>query len=221
MVKQLTNKSFLFVVLICLSVFSSGCSGVYYKTMETFGKHKRDILVDRVSSARDTQESAKQEFQTALEKFTSVVNVPPSELQNKYNQLKSELDRSEAKAKAVHTRIVEVEDVGNALFSEWKSELKQYTSQDMRFASEQKLIQTRLRYDKLIGAMKQAEQRITPILSAFRDQVLFLKHNLNAQAVASMQGELISIESNVALLVKEMNASIAEADAFIKSMASE
>jgi hypothetical protein len=189
--------------------------------METFGKHKRDILVDRVGNAREAQEDAKEQFQTALEKFSSVVKVPTGELQNKYNQLKTELDKSEAKAKAVSTRIADVESVAKALFDEWESELEQYNNKDLRRTSEQKLKQTQGRYDQLISAMKKAERKIAPVLSAFRDQVLFLKHNLNAQAVASLQGELVYIESNVSSLIKEMDASIAEANAFINSMTKE
>jgi len=221
MVKSLLYKICFFVGLAGFTVFAAGCQSAYYKTLETFGKHKRDILVGRVEKARDAQEDTKKQFQTALEKFSSVVNVPSSELQNKYNQLKVELDKSEAQAKEVSTRIVDVEDVAKALFKEWKSELDQYTNKDLRRASEQKLKQTQDRCDQLIGAMKQAERKIDPVLSAFRDQVLFLKHNLNAQAVASLQGELVSIESNVASLIKEMDASIAEANAFINSMAAE
>ncbi len=221
MVKPRWYKLWFFIALTSFVTFSSGCEGVYYKTMETFGKHKRDILVDRVGKARDAQEDAKEQFQSALEKFSSVVKVPTSELQNKYNQLKAELEKSEAKAEAVSTRIADVENVAEALFDEWQSELNQYTNKDLRRASEQKLKQTRGRYEQLIGAMKQAERKIAPVLSAFRDQVLFLKHNLNAQAIASLQGELVSIESNVASLIKEMDASIAEANKFISSMAAE
>lgn len=202
-------------------VFFAGCENTYYKTMEAFGKHKRDILVDRVKNARDAQEGAKQQFKSALEQFSTVVNVPSTKLQDKYNQLKAELDKSESKAKEVSTRIADVESVSNALFKEWKSELDQYTNKDLRRESEQKLKQTQARCDQLIGAMKQAESKIAPVLAAFRDQVLFLKHNLNAQAVASLQGELVTIESNVATLVKEMDSSIAEANKFINSMAAE
>jgi len=221
MKKPFLFKLCLFAGITTFLVFLAGCQGVYYKTMETFGKHKRDILVDRVENARDAQESAKQQFQSALDKFSSVVNVPTSELQSKYDQLKTALDKSEAKAEAVSTRIADVESVAKALFNEWQSELNQYTNKDLRRASEQKLKQTQGRYNQLIGAMKQAEHKISPVLSAFRDQVLFLKHNLNAQAIASLQGEFVSIESNVASLIKEMDASIAEANAFINSMAAE
>ncbi len=201
-----------------LLALSAGCERAYYKTMETFGKHKRDILVSRVENARDAQEDAKAQFQTAFEKFSAIVKVPSSELQSKYNQLKSELDRSEAKAKAVSSRISDVENVAKDLFAEWQSELSQYTNKDLRRASEQKLRETQARYAQLISSMKQAERKIQPVLAAFRDQVLFLKHNLNAQAVASLQGELVSIESDVASLIKEMDASIAEANTFINSM---
>jgi len=69
--------------------------------------------------------------------------------------------------------------------------------------------------------MKRAEKKIQPVLSAFKDQVLFLKHNLNAKAIASLQSELVSVESNVASLIKEMGTSIAEANAFISAMSQE
>jgi hypothetical protein len=209
------------IYFITAAMLLSGCQSAYYKTMETFGKHKRDILVNRVENARDAQEAAKEQFQSALEKFTTVVNVPGSKLQDKYNQLKGELDRSETKAAAVSKRVADVESVAEDLFDEWETELDKYTNKELRRSSAQKLKQTRARYEQLIGAMQQAEKKIEPVLSAFRDQVLFLKHNLNAQAVASLQDELVSIESNVAALVKEMNTSITEANAFISSMSVE
>jgi hypothetical protein len=217
MAKSLVKRICILAGLVLLA----GCEGAYYKTMETFGKHKRDILVDRVENARDAQEDAKKQFKSALEQFSTVVKVPASKLQDKYNQLKKELDNSESKAKDVSTRIADVESVAKALFKEWENELDQYTNKDLRRTSEQKLKQTQARCNQLIGAMKQAESKIAPVLSAFRDQVLFLKHNLNAQAVASLQGELVTIELNVASLIKEMDASIAEANKFINSMAAE
>jgi len=218
MMKPLLYRICVFAEIASLTAFSAGCERAYYKTMETFGRHKRDILVSRVGNARDAQKDAKEQFQTAFEKSSSIVKVPASELQGKYNQLKTELDRSEAKAAAVSARISDVENVAEDLFAEWKSELDKYTNRELRRSSEQSLKETQARYSQLIGAMKQAERKIDPVLSAFRDQVLFLKHNLNAQAIASLQGELVSIESNVASLIKEMDASIAEANTFINAM---
>jgi Skp family chaperone for outer membrane proteins len=209
----------LFLVL-CLFTLT-GCQSAYYKTMEKFGYHKRDLLVDRVEDARDAQEEAKEQFQTALEKFSAVTNFQGGQLEEKYKSLSAELERSESRASAVRKHIGKVENVAEALFDEWESELSQYTNDSLRRASERKFRQTNRRYTQLIRIMKRAEAKIEPVLSAFRDQVLFLKHNLNAQAIASLQDEMVSVETEIASLIKEMEASIAEADAFIKEMAQE
>jgi hypothetical protein len=214
-------KTFQISAIICCVLVLAGCQKIYYKTMETFGYHKRDLLVSNVQDARDAQEDAKEQFQSALEKFSAVVEFSGGELEKKYNQLNSELEKSETKAKAVHKQISSVEDVSKALFSEWESELEQYTNDKLRRSSEQKLGQTKQRYAQLITTMKRAESKIEPVLSAFRDHVLFLKHNLNAQAIASLQDELVSVETDITSLIREMEASIAEADAFIEAITNE
>jgi sugar-specific transcriptional regulator TrmB len=195
-----------------------GCKNAYYSTMEMLGHPKREILVERVEIARDSQTEVKEQFKTALEKFSEVVNFSSGELEEKYKELKKEYDRSSSKSKVVADRIAAVKNVASALFKEWEAELEQYSSQEYRAKSEQQLNQTRQRYDKLIAAMERAHEKIAPVLVVFKDQVLFLKHNLNAQAIASLQGELASMEADVGSLIREMEASIAEADAFIEQM---
>jgi vacuolar-type H+-ATPase subunit D/Vma8 len=201
--------------------FSTGCQKAYYSTMEAFGKHKRDILVDRVTDARDAQNEAKEQFASALEEFTAVLNVPDSNLRKQYDTLKKAYDASAAKSEAVSSRISDVKKVAVALFKEWESELDQYSSENLRRSSEQKLRQTRGQYDQLIAAMERAESRIQPVLTALNDQVLYLKHNLNAQAIASLQNELVTVETDVASLIREMEKAIAEADAFISAMSAQ
>jgi len=201
-----------------LSLALAACNTAYYKTMERFGYEKRDILVDRIEDARDAQNDAKEQFRSALDKFKEVVAVPESQLEKKYDEVSAEFQQSEARAKAVHDRIDAVENVGDALFSEWKSELGEYKSAAMRRESERKLRDTRQRYDEVVAAMHKAESRIAPVLDALRDQTLFLKHNLNAHAIASMRTELATIESDTASLIHAMESSIAQSDEFIRSM---
>jgi hypothetical protein len=195
-----------------------GCQQAYYSTMERFGVHKRDILVDRVEDAREAQDAAKEQFKSALDRFRSVLKVDGGELEAKYDKLQKELDRSESRANAVHNRIAEVEDVAGALFSEWEGELRDYSNPELKRESQRRLAETKDRYRQLIAAMKRAEGKIEPVLSVFRDQVRFLKHSLNAQAIASIETELAAVQSDVDALIKEMDRSIAEADEFIKTM---
>ena len=195
-----------------------GCRSAYYNAMEKFGYHKRDILVSRVEQARDAQEDTKEQFQSALERFQSVVRVDGGELESQYKKLNSELQRSEDKAGQVRQHIADVEQVAADLFTEWGKELDAYSNASLRRTSEQKLSETQLRYDRLILAMKRAEAKIEPVLAAFRDQVLFLKHNLNAQAIAAIQHEVRTVENEIAALIREMETSITAADAFIQAM---
>ena len=66
--------------------------------------------------------------------------------------------------------------------------------------------------------MRKAEEKTTPVLSAFRDQVLFLKHNLNMQAIGSLELESTEIQQNVSDLIKDMEVSIAEARTFLEEL---
>jgi len=208
------------ILLLAFSVILiAGCQSAYYSTMEKFGVHKRDILVDRVEDARDSQQNAKQQFKSALEQFSAVVNFQGGELEETYKKLAAELERSEERATEVRERIAKVEDVAEALFDEWKAELNQYSSDKLRRSSQQQLDQTKRDYAKLIKAMKRAEAKIEPVLAPMRDQVLYLKHNLNARAISSIKGEMKTIEADVSALIRDMEASIREADAFIKGLA--
>jgi hypothetical protein len=63
--------------------------------------------------------------------------------------------------------------------------------------------------------MDQAAATMDPVLKRFRTRVLFIKSNLNAQAIASLAGTEVELGGDIERLIKEMEASIAEADRFI------
>lgn len=196
----------------------SGCASTRIELAEKFGYAKREQLADKVKSARDGQQEAKQQFESALAEFIAVTGVDVKDLEARYEKLTREYERSKTRAEAVTDRIKSVERVGEALFREWNEELKQYSSDTMRAASQRQLDQTRSQYDRLVGAMKGAESKMAPVLAAFSDQVLFLKHNLNARAVAALQGTVTQVQDDVAALVREMEAAISEANTFIDQL---
>lgn len=209
------------VLVLMTMLFLTACQSVYYGTMEKFGLEKRNILVDRVENARESQQQAKQQFESALEQFIAVTNYSGGDLEKQYRKLKNEHEQSQSQAERVRERIESVERVANDLFAEWQQELQQYTSQTLKRSSKQKLDETQRSYDKLIRAMRTAEKKIKPVLNAFHDRVLFLKHNLNASAITSLRSDKKAVETDIALLIRDMNKAIAEADRFIKSMTNE
>lgn len=205
-------------ILSTLILLCSGCSSAYYGAMEKIGYAKRAILVDRIGDAQKAQTAAKEQFTSALDQFLAVTKTDVGDLQKKYDDLNREYTRSETRAKEVRERITAVEDVAEALFSEWKKELGQYSNASLRRESERELDTTRRRYDDLLRVMRRAADRMDPVLATFRDQVLYLKHNLNARALASLDTTNRELQGGISRLIADMEASIRECQTFIATL---
>lgn len=205
---------------LALLLALSGCTGAYYGAMEQIGKEKRHILADRVDRSRKEQGEAQEEFQSAYERFQAVTQFDGGDVEDVYRDLADALERSERKAERVRSRIGSVEQVAGDLFEEWEREIGEIQNRDLRRQSQDSLRRTRTRYAALLTAMRRAETRMDPVLQAFRDQVLFLKHNLNARAIASLEGTVGAIEGDVKRLLDELGRSIREADAFLETLES-
>jgi hypothetical protein len=198
--------------------FCAGCRSAYYATWEKLGKHKRDLLRDFVVEARDDQKAASEQFKDALSRLRELYGSQGSDLERIYDRLQSDYDRSVKRADAVHKRVAQVEQVASDLFKEWEAELGTISNERLKQDSRAKLKETRRKYDSLHAAMKRAEKSMDPVLKQFRDQVVYLKHNLNAQAISSLRGETLDIENEISRLIQEMNVSISEANAFIEAL---
>ena len=191
--------------LVLMTIGLTGCQSAYYGTMEKLGVHKREILVDRIEDSRDSQLEAQAQFKDALEEFRSVVEVDGGDLEKMYDRLSDELSDSEAAADEIDSRIDRVEDVADALFDEWADEIDDYSSANLKRSSEQQLRDTRRHYESLLKTMRRAQKSMDPVLANFRDQVLYLKHNLNASAIASIRGEFDNISVDIQRLISQLS----------------
>ena len=206
------------LLLSALVVTGNGCKSAYYSTMEKFGVYKRDLLKKRVVAARDEQKEAGQQFKDALTRLQELYHIDGGKLESAYRELDSDFKKSSALVEDVHKRVKDVETVANDLFAEWETEITQISTPSLQSASRRQLLETRARYNTMVFALKKAEQSMDPVLTQFRDHVLFLKHNLNAQAIASLKGEATNIQTEISRLITEMNTSITKADEFIKTL---
>lgn len=205
-------------VLVLLIVALTGCSTAYYKTMEAFGKEKRDLLRSNVEAAREEQVEAQEEFKDALTQLKELTQFEGGELEDTYNELKNQYEDCEDRAEAVRGRIEKVDQIAADLFAEWEKEIAQISNDKMKQDSAKKRKATQQRYATLHTALQSSEKKMDAVLVRFRDNVLYLKHNLNAQAVGALDTEVVSIEKDVAALIKDMEASIAKADDFIATL---
>ena len=196
----------------------SGCQTAYYSAMESVGVHKRDILIDRVEEAKESQQESQEEFQSAYERLTSLINFDGGELAQQYEVSKDHYDASKAAAEDVSERIESIESVADALFDEWQEEIELYSNASMKSQSQSQLRNTQRQYQSVIRAMRKAEARMFPVLEKLQDNVLFLKHNLNAKAIGALQGEYKNIQKDVQVLIDDMNAAIEQSNQFIEQI---
>jgi hypothetical protein len=211
-------KRRVFSGMLLAVVLLVGCRSAYYSAWEKFGVYKRDLLKKKVEAARDDQKAASEQFKDALTRLKELNNFQGGELEKTYNSLKSDYDRSVSKADAVYSRVKEVETVAADLFSESEKEIGEISSEKLREDSRDKLRETKSRYEDLHNALKRAEKSMDPVMTRFHDQVLYLKHNLNAAAIASLKGQTTDIQTEIARLISDMNAAIAQADHFISTL---
>jgi hypothetical protein len=213
----------LLVASLLVPLSTGGCQTTrtaYYNAWEKMGYAKRERLVDNVKAARQEQVDAKQQFATALEQFKSVVNFQGGDLEALYNKLDKEYKRCDSEAGSVRSKIQSVKNVATALFDEWKGEIGQMKDASLQGKSQQLYDQTQGNYKEMISRMDAAAASMTPVLEKFHDRVLFIKANLNAQAIASLKGTEVELGGDIDKLIKDMNASIAEADRFISGIQS-
>jgi len=196
----------------------TACQTAYYSAMEKVGVHKRDILVDRVEAAKESQEESQKQFQSSLDHLGALINFDGGELQSVYEQLNDDYLASESVAEDVSNRINKVEDVATALFDEWETELEQYQSTTLKRESQKKLSATQRQFNKLLRSMRRSESKMAPVLAALKDNTLYLKHNLNAQAISAIKGEFSNLKSDIQSLIKDMNNSILDSNKFIEQM---
>jgi hypothetical protein len=200
-------------------LFTSGCTSIYNATMENvFGYEKRELFKKSVTALQSQQKDAQKEFKDALTRLKELYGFQGGELESVYEKVKNSYERCDSEAKAVHKRIADMEDLAKSMFGEWEKEIKQYSNPNLADASREQLRLTKERYAQLSRTVLDAEASMQPVLRQLKDNVLFLKHNLNASAIGSLQGEATSIQKQIEELLTRMNASIAESDKFIKTL---
>ena len=200
----------------CLLVLALGaCQSAYYGALETVGIEKREVLVDRVATARKAQAQAQEAYVDALDAFRAVVAFDGGDLERTYNRLKGKAEVAREQASTLGGRIDAVESVADALFKEWEAELAQYRDASLRARSREQLAQTKARSAQVLAAMRRAQASFEPALARLEDQVLFLKHNLNASAIGSIRDELPRVQADAERLKRDIEAAVAEADKFL------
>ncbi|QTA88305.1 DUF2959 family protein [Desulfonema magnum] len=211
-----TYLRYVLVTTLLLAMITCGCQKAYYAAWEKLGKEKRHLLKDEVKEVHNEQEKAAQEFKDVLTRIKEIYGFTGGNLEKFYNKLHDDYEACEERADAVHKRIESVETISQDLFNEWDKEIKEITNENLKSKSIQTMKDAKKRYSRLHVTMTKASKKMNPVLKNLRDYVLYLKHNLNAQAVGTLKQEVGEIETEVESLITDISVSVKEAEDFLK-----
>jgi hypothetical protein len=200
-------------------LFLGSCKAAYYATMGRFGTDKREIFAERVETGKREQAGAREQFESTFDLFQRITANQSGDLEELYGRMKRELDHCEDSAADFRDQVDSIQDVAADFFEDWESELPEIADEGLRRKSASLLGTTRKRYETLMASMTRVQARMTPVLSAFQDHVVFFKHNLNARGIATLQDSVAQVRVQLDGLFEEMRGSIAEADAFLVELA--
>jgi hypothetical protein len=186
--------------------------------MQTLGKEKRDILIGRVKDAKKDQQQTKEQIKTTMQSFEELTGFQGGSLEKNYKRLNSDYESADAQARKLHEKVDSIDQVSKDLFKEWQTEINEMGNAKLKTQSAVMLRNAKTRQAEYMRSMHRTEDQITPVLAAFHDQVLFLKHNLNARAIGSLKGTSASINTDVADLMQSIDGSMQEADRLISSL---
>jgi uncharacterized protein YukE len=217
-VKSPPRRLFSGLTILVFALAGISCSTAYYSAWEMLGKEKRDLLRSNVETVKKDQARAADEFEDALERLRSLYTVDAGDLEKTYDTIKDDSEDATDRAQEISNRIDTIESIAQDLFDEWDREIGEISNETYRTKSREQLDETKTKYAALASSLKKAESSMDPVLTHLNDNVLFLKHNLNAAAIGGLSTEMAGIEADIEQLIADMRASIAEADRFLQTL---
>jgi hypothetical protein len=192
--------TFLLMGLLLLS----GCQSVHRAASERFSLARQDSLVREIDRASRLHQATADQLGVALETYQYVLDPEEFSLRERYELLSREYVRAERLAADTRERIEDMEHAARAHFVDWENRLYEYTDPVIRNASRQQLDASRQEYERVVTHVRRTETRTNRVIQAFGDQVRFLRHNLNQQAIGALRNPATELQLEVTDLMEEM-----------------
>jgi hypothetical protein len=184
------------------------------------GPGEVDDLLGRIERVYVECELSQQSSRAALEALQTLTSPDfrgdPVSAYAVFAQAVIDSDKQSAK---LTTSIGPMKKSAEPFFDQWASDLSMYSSMDMRLHSQNRLTETRERYDAILVALEPAAMAYEVFNETLSDHVLFLTHDFNAGAVSSIEGEVVALTEHTqeldSLFVEARDA----AQAYVRSAA--
>ena len=184
------NKLLLMFVVVLLLA-----AGVGSPASAQSANKQIDKLIDRAGDMVSAMRAARLQIGTTVDDYNTIIDGKAEENRAAYKQLQKSLKKSEKSAAAVGEQAEKMDLAASEYFASWEASLSEFTSDEMRARSEERMKETRQRYDGILQAGREAGDAFRPFVTLLKDQIVFLGHDLNPAAIEDLQDEAEKLNS--------------------------
>jgi len=197
-VKQRTYLAF---VLAALVASSGGCAYIQkILPRKRGGPGQVNDLVSWIDRVYVEAEMSKEAAHAALDGLDVIVEADYADPVVAYQEFVDSIEASEKQAESLRDVYEPMQDAAEKLFKQWSKDLEEFSSLSMRQRSQSRLLKTRQRYDMIVAAVEPALMSYDQLNQSLRDHALFLGHDLNPEAVTTIEADAEELGKQVEAL---------------------
>ena len=195
----------------------SSCSLQTLGVKQKGGLERVDELLSYVEGVQVEATVSKERSQAALESLRRLVAPEfKGDPATGHKELVLAVEQTSDQADALKASVRPLRKTGEKVFARWTEDLESFGNLAMRQRSQERLEETRRRYDAILAAAVAAQLAYDSFNGDLNDHALFLEHDFNATSVALMAQELDGLRTRHKELLKRLDASAAACQAYVE-----
>ena len=175
-------------------------------------------LVKKAGSTAEAITQAKLQFQKTMDVYNAVLADDAKDRKALYKKLQGEMETTEKRRADVLRADDEMKTDADIVFKSWADSTGAIASPDLKKRSEERLAKTKERCAQIQAAGHRVGEAYLPFMSTLKDQVTYLGHDLNAEAVASLKKDAAKVNAQAQEVTKRVDEAVATINASIGAL---
>jgi hypothetical protein len=204
--------------VLVLAPLLAGCNGLQSLGIKQAGGLEAvDELLGHVEQVQVDAAVSKERAQSALEALRTLIGPEfKGDAVKGHATLVAAIEESENQAESLQDAVRPLRRTGESVFARWSEDLESFGNIAMRQRSQERLEETRRRYDAVLAAAVSAQLAYDAYNGDIGDHALFLENDFNASSVQVVAGEFDGLKSRGKELGKRLDAVVAACQAYVE-----
>jgi hypothetical protein len=182
------------------------------------GVKQVEQLIKKATSTVKSIDATKAQLQKAMDAYNIVMAAETTDRKSAYSKLQKAMKAAEKNRTEISRHADEMNAEADALFQNWSASIAGISDPALRAMSEKRLVDTRVRYADIQAQSLKAGGLYTAFMTTLNDHVIFLGHDLNGSAVASLAQESAKLNALAAALYAAIDQATGAANTNIAAL---